>query len=90
MLFMLIFEYSPENRNVLIKKYVEKGPMIPDGIKEVGMWSSVSGGRVYSIYETDDPAALAKFGQNWNDLGTGEIIPVMKTVEYIKLVAGGW
>jgi len=60
--------------------------MLPEGFKEVGMWSSIGGGRVFSIYETKDSAALAKFGHEWNDLGIGEVIPIMETVEYIKVV----
>ena len=88
MLFMLIYEYEPENRNQIFSKFVEKGPMMPDGVKEIGMWSAISGGRVFSICETDDPAALAKFGHEWNDSGAGETIPIMETNEYVKSVMG--
>lgn len=88
MLFLVIFEHSPENRDKLIDKFIKKGLMMPEGIKVVGMWKSIGGGRGFSIYETNDPAALAKLGHEWNDLGKGEVIPIMEIDEYIKLVAG--
>lgn len=86
MLFLVIFDYAPGNRDKLMDKYIKKGPMLPEGFKVVGMWSSIGGGRVCSVYETNDPEALAKFGHEWNDLGKSEVIPIMETAEYIKSV----
>ncbi len=88
MLFMIIFEYEPENRDAIMGRFIEKGSMLPEGVKEVGMWSSIGGSRVFSVYESDDSAALAKFGHEWNDLGVGELVPLMETSEYVKLLNG--
>ena len=86
MLFMIIFEYEPENRDTIFNKFIEKGAMLPEGVKEVGMWSSIGGGRVFSVYETNDAAALAKYGHEWNDLGIGELVPLMETRDYVELL----
>ena len=53
------------------------------------MWSQITGGRVVGIFESDDPVALVKFADEWNDLGVMEIIPIMDSRELVKLVAGG-
>ncbi|MBW2369662.1 MAG: DUF3303 family protein [Deltaproteobacteria bacterium] len=89
MLFMGINEYDSENKDATIKRFVEKGLMLPEGVKEIGLWSQITGGRIFGIFETDDPAALVKFAHEWNDLGVMEMIPIMDSREVIKIVAGG-
>jgi len=61
---------------------------LPESDIYAGMWSCIGGGRVFSVYETDDSAALAKFGHEWNDLGVGEVVPIMETSEFVKLLMG--
>jgi len=89
MLFMVINDYCSENRNTIIDRFVEKGLMLPEGVKEIGLWTEITGGRVYGILETDDPAKIVKFCYEWNDLGVLEMIPIMDSREIVQIVTGG-
>jgi hypothetical protein len=86
MLFMSIYTYEPKDRQAVIKRRAEKGPMVPQGIKIVGEWSCLTGGRVFRLIEGDDPRALLGATAAWADLGKIEVFPVMNTEEVMKLI----
>jgi hypothetical protein len=87
MLFMTIYTYEPDKRNDVIRRAVEKGRMTPEGVKEVGVWSALSGGRVFRLMEAGDPKAIYEGTYAWSDLGKVEIIPVMDNDELLKILA---
>jgi hypothetical protein len=85
MLFMAIFNYSPEDRNLVI----ERGMGATDkdiGVKVKGEWFDISGHRVFRLFEADDEIRLAASIYEWTDLGVAEIIPVMETDKALKLL----
>jgi hypothetical protein len=85
MLFMAIFNYSPEDRNLVI----ERGMGATDkdiGVKVKGEWFDISGHRVFRLFEADDEIRLAASIYGWTDLGVAEIIPVMETDKALKLL----
>lgn len=85
MLFMAIFNYSPEDRNLVI----ERGMGATDkdvGVKVKGEWFDISGHRVFRLFEADDEIHLAASIYGWTDLGVAEIIPVMETDKALKLL----
>lgn len=86
MLYMTIFTYEPEKRDEVIGRVMEKGRMTPDGVKEIGVWSALTGGRVFRIIEADDPAAIYKATYAWTDLGRLEIVPVIKTDALVEML----
>lgn len=87
MLFMTIFNYKPGERNLVITRRAEKGPLA-DGIKIIGEWSSIAGGRVFRLVETDDIKALQMAIFAWSDLGTIDAFPVMEVEEIMKMMSG--
>jgi hypothetical protein len=87
MLFMTVFTYEPDKRNDVIRKAIEKGRMTPEGAKEVGVWSALTGGRVFRLMEADDPKVIYEASYAWSDLGKVEIVPVMNTDELLKILA---
>jgi uncharacterized protein (UPF0548 family) len=86
MLFMTVYTYEPENREAVIKKRAEKGPLVPPGVKLLGEWSAITGGRVFRLVEADDARALLAGTAPWADLGKIESYPVMVTEDVIKLL----
>ena len=88
MLFMTIYTYEPEKREAVIKRRAEKGAMAPPGMKIVGEWSDITGGRVFKLVEVDDPRVMLGASAAWADLGKIESVPVMQTEEVMKLVSG--
>ncbi len=87
MLFMCIFTSDPEKRDAVLKRAVEKG--LPAAglktVKIIGMWSAISGGRVFQVFETDDPKAMLATSMAWSDLGKVEIFPIMTSEDVMKL-----
>ncbi len=85
MLFMAIFSYSPEDRNLVIERGMgskEKSP----GVDVKGEWFDISGHRVFRLFDAEDEVHLASSTYSWSDLGVTEIIPVMETEKALKLL----
>jgi hypothetical protein len=87
MLFMTVYTYPPANRDEVIKRRLEKGTAVPEGIKILGEWSYVGSGRVFRLFEAADPTAAVKGSFAWSDLGTIETYPVMETDAIMAAVA---
>ncbi|GLI33454.1 DUF3303 domain-containing protein [Desulforhabdus amnigena] len=85
MLFMAIFNYSPEDRNLVIERGMG-GKEKDIGVTVKGEWFDISGHRVFRLFEADDEIHLASSIYNWTDLGVAEIIPVMETEKALKLI----
>ncbi|GKT07523.1 DUF3303 domain-containing protein [Desulforhabdus sp. TSK] len=85
MLFMAIFNYSPEDRNLVIERGMG-GTDKDIGVKVKGEWFDISGHRVFRLFEADDEIHLAASIYGWTDLGVAEIIPVMDTDKALKLL----
>ena len=85
MLFMAIFSYAPEDRNLVIERGLG-GRDKEAGVKVLGEWFDVSGHRVFRLFEAEDEVHLAVSIFNWTDLGVAEIIPVMGTEKALKLL----
>ncbi len=85
MLFMAIFSYSPEDRNLVIERGMGPTENIP-GVTVRGEWFDVSGHRVFRLFEAEDEVRLAVSIFNWTDLGVAEVIPVMETEKALKML----
>jgi hypothetical protein len=86
MLYMSTYTYEPGNRDAVVKRRAEKGAMAPPGMKILGEWSVVTGGKVFRLVEVDDPRAMAGASAAWADLGKIEVAPVMPTEDMMKLL----
>jgi hypothetical protein len=86
MLFMSISTWAPDKRDEILKRRMEKGAMVPDGVKVIGEWVDLGGGRDFVLYESDDPKALAQWGLAWNDLVRDETAVVMDAEAAMKLL----
>jgi len=87
MLFMTVYTYPPAQRNEVIKRRLEKGPAVPEGIKILGEWSYVGSGRVFRLIDAADAAAAFKGSHVWSDLGSIETYPVMETDAIMAAIA---
>ena len=85
MLFMAIFSYAPEDRNLVIERGLGSSESV-SGVEVKGEWFDVSGHRVFRLFEAEDEVRLAASIFNWTDLGVAEIVPVMETEKALKLL----
>ena len=84
MLFMAIFSYAPEDRNIVAERAMSDQKQT--GVEVKGEWFDVSGHRVFRLFEAEDEVRLAASIYGWTDIGVAEIIPVMETDKALKLL----
>ena len=84
MLFLAIFSYSPEDRNLVIERGLSGQKQT--GVEIKGEWFDLAGHRVFRLFEADDEVHLAASAFGWSDLGIAEVIPVMETDKALKLL----
>ena len=84
MLFMDIWTWEPEKRDEMVKRAAEW--KCPTGMKELGYWVDLTGNRVFSLYEVEDPAVLLEANNYWTDIAKCESVPVMEMEEVMKLM----
>jgi len=87
MLYMTIFTFEPEKRNEVIRRRAEKGEMIREGVKVIGEWRAIAGGRVFRLVETNDPKGLLTEDLTWGELGKVEIVPVMSVEDIFEVTS---
>ena len=88
MLYMTIATWRPENRDAIVKRFIETGGKSPPGVKLLGRWGDSAGGRTFTLTESDDPVAIGKGAYMWNDLINLEVIPVGDDETLAKVLAG--
>ena len=85
MLFMAIFNYSPEDRDLVIERRMATLEKTV-GVEVKGEWFDVSGHRVFRLFDAEDEIRLAASIYSWTDLGVAEIIPVLETDKALKFL----
>jgi len=88
MLFMNIYTWEPGQRDALIKRRMEKGISLSEGVKKVSEWFDVSGGRGFMICESNDPKAIMTSVMGWSDLMKEEIVPLVETTVVFPVEKG--
>jgi Domain of unknown function (DUF3303) len=86
MLWISIVTWEPEKRDEVTKRRMEKGPMHPEGVKALGEWVDLRGGRVISLTEGDDPSAFGLACYAWNDITSIDSFPVMETEPLLDVI----
>jgi hypothetical protein len=87
MLIMDTITWEPARAEDVIKHRVEE--KIPEGVKVIGEWVDIGGGRAYRLVDVADPAVLFAMTSFWVGFGKKELVPVMGTEEMMKLMASG-
>jgi len=86
MLIMDIVTWEPERAAEFMKHRAEE--KIPDGVKLVGEWADLAGGRGFRLVEVADPRPLVAMTSTWFGLCKKELVPVMTTEDLMKLMPG--
>jgi hypothetical protein len=88
MLFMCTSTWDPGHANDAIKKRLEvekKGDVVPPGVKVVGEWGYVGGGKAFFLAEVDDPSAFMGMCMQWADVMSLDVVPVLERKDIKKL-----
>jgi len=54
----------------------------------INEWLDLTGGRVFLLYEVNDPGVLLAANANWTDIAKVETVPVIDVEEAMKLMKG--
>lgn len=86
MLFVTILTWEPDKRNEIIKRRSEQGAMRAEGIKLIGEWVDVGGGRDVIVYEADDTRAMLTTALAWDDIMKFETFVAMDAEEVMGAI----
>jgi hypothetical protein len=79
MKYMTVWTIRPENMKAVIKRFKEADPKVK-GVK-ITRFHVMGTGRGFSLTESDDPVAIAKFASSWSDLVEQETFAVVGDAE---------
>jgi hypothetical protein len=82
MTFMVTYKISPAHRNAAQQRFKHGGGLPPEGVKMIGRRHKADGSGGFTLCESDDPVALAKWTQEWSDLLEFETSPVLDDKQF--------
>ena len=86
MLFHVSYQVSPERRSTAQDRFKETGGLPPTEVTIRGRWHSVSGLAGFTLVEASDPQAIAKWLQDWTDILTFEVTPVLTDEQFAQVI----
>ena len=86
MTFHISYTLSPEQRNNAQKRFKETGAPPPFGVAMIGRWHCAEGLRGFIVAESSDAEAIAKWVQEWTDLLTFEVTPVVTDEQLARVI----
>ena len=86
MLFHVTYHVSPQERDQAQKRFKETGALPPEGVIMLGRWHSAGGRKGFMIAESTDAVAISKWIQNWTDLLSFKVTPVLTDEEFGEVI----
>lgn len=86
MRFHITYEFVPQERNQAQHRFKETGAPPPEGVTMLGRWHSAAGCKGFMIAESTDAVAISKWTQEWTDLISFEITPVLTDEEVGEVI----
>jgi len=86
MLMLSIFQFDPAMRDAVVRKRLELGPPLKPGVKLIGQWSHVGGGKVFTLLDAEDPTVTYDLMVPYSNLGKFEVFPLMETEAVLEVL----
>ena len=86
MQFMATITWEPGKRDEMIKRAQTLGVEPPKGVKVLGEWIDVQGGRAFRLIEADDPKSIFLSNLGWTNICKIEAVPVLPVTEAIGAI----
>jgi hypothetical protein len=71
---MVIETFAAGCKDLVYKRFREKGRMLPDGLSYIDSWLEKEGDRCFQLMETDRPELLNEWMNEWKDLVSFEVV----------------
>jgi hypothetical protein len=88
MLFMITYEFGPEVRDEAQARFKTTGGMPGEGVKMLGRWHCIGDLTGFMLAESNDMVAIGKWLQEWTDLLTFGVNPVVNDEDALKVLGG--
>jgi hypothetical protein len=88
MLFMCTATWKPGQEREAISRRLEnekKGDPLPSGVKLLGEWGYLGGGKAFMLVDVEDPTAFMGMCMLWSDVMRTEVLPVLERKDIKKL-----
>lgn len=87
MLFMVV-EYFVDGKAAEVYRIArEEGRQMPEGVRYLDSWVTVSLDRCFQLMECDDLAAMQEWIANWEGLVRFEVVPVVASRSTFETMA---
>lgn len=80
MLYMIVEDFQG-NPDAVYRRFREHGRLAPDSLRYVNSWVTADLQRCYQVMECDDPRLLNQWMEQWKDLVSFEVVPVMTSAK---------
>lgn len=88
MIFYGRYSYPPQRRDEVHRRFLETGAPPPAGVHMIGRWHGAEGNDGLFIAETEDMGALTAWLQDWTDLLSFDVRPVLTDEEFSAVIGG--
>ena len=86
MIFHITYNIASQNRDAAQARLLETGGLPPEGATMVGRWHCAQGLKGFVLCETTDAEAITAWLQEWSDLLTFEVTPVVDDDQIVRVI----
>jgi hypothetical protein len=83
MLYMVIEHFRNGDALPVYRRYRNQGRLAPPGLEYVASWVTEDFYRCFQVMQCDDPALLAEWTAQWEDLVEFEVIPIVSSADAV-------
>ena len=87
MIFHISYTIQPEHRDNAQSRFKDGGAPPPQGVTMLARWHAVSGRKGFVLVESSDLKSVAAWMQQWTDLLTFEIEPVLDDEQFTEVIS---
>jgi hypothetical protein len=84
----MVIEEFVQGAGPVYERAADKGRMLPPGLEYVDSWVDERLERCFQLMETDDPALIERWIEQWSDLARFEVVPVLSSDEAARRALG--
>jgi hypothetical protein len=86
MLYMVVEHFRNGDPLPVYRRYRDQGRLTLPGLQYVASWVTEDLRRCFQVMQCDDPALLAQWTDQWEDLVEFEVIPIMSSADAVAAV----
>jgi hypothetical protein len=86
MLYMIVEHFRNGDALPVYRRFRDQGRLAPAGLRYVASWVSEDFHRCFQVMDCDDPALLAQWTSQWEDLVEFDVIPVVTSAKAMAMI----